>query len=86
MIWRCSGGAPPTRQSVIENAERQSLTRAADVRSVAPLAPGDQTVLLNVSYGTTSGTIAENLLDLMESAPKGSAADKRVAELGDDAS
>lgn len=75
-------GARPEDAVIIEEAERMILGRAADIRRAAEFASGEETVLLNMSYGTTSATIAGNLLDRLRDAPEGSAAAQYLAELG----
>lgn len=80
---RVLGGDAPADALIMDMAERTVLSRAADVRGIAERVDGTETSFINMSFGTTSSSIAETLIEHMTDAPEGSAAAAYLSGLGD---
>lgn len=76
------GGGVPTAAMIVDRAEMSVLSRAADVRGISERVDGTETVFVNMSYGTTSSSIASSILDVLEDAPENSRASQYLHELG----
>ena len=75
-------GGVPTAEMIVDRAEMSVLSRAADVRGISERVDGTETVFVNMSYGTTSSSIASSILDVLEDAPENSRASQYLHELG----